>query len=167
VDASGPRPVAFANLGDAGFPQHALTGVGDKHRCEALEVKMPHKNRPPKGQNPRGGKREGAGRPPGPIGRGAAFKHLRELARSHTEEAVLTIVNIMRKSKDGWLRLACANAILDRSFGKPRQGEVVEQEDILTMKYPTLADIEADLIARGLPIDHLRAPKLIEHDNER
>jgi hypothetical protein len=132
-----------------------------------MEVKMPRKNRPPKGQNPRGGKREGAGRPPGPNGRGAAFKHLRELARSYTEEAVLTIVNIMRKSRDDRLRLDCANAILDRGFGKPREGEVVEQEDIVTATYPTLADVKAALIARGLPIDHMRLPKLIEHDNER
>jgi hypothetical protein len=127
-----------------------------QHRCEALEVKMPRIDRPPKGQNPRGGKREGAGRRPGPNGRGAAFKHLRELARSYTEEAVLTIVNIMRTSKDAWLRLACANAILDRGYGKPREGQVVEQEDKLTKEYETLADIEAELIAEGLPIDRLK-----------
>jgi hypothetical protein len=54
--------------------------VGDKYRCE--KVKMPRKNRPPKGQNPRGGKREGAGRPRGPT----AFKHLRELAQSGTPD---------------------------------------------------------------------------------
>ena len=117
---------------------------------------MPRIDRPPKGQNPWGGKREGAGRPPGPNGRGAAFKHLRELARSYTEEAVLTIVNIMRKSEDGWLCLACATAILDRAFGKPREGQVVEQEDNLTKKYETLADIEAELIAEGIPIDRLK-----------
>ena len=129
---------------------------------------MPRINRPPKGQNPRGGKREGAGRPPGPNGRGAAFKHLRELARSYTEEAVLTIVSIMRNSKeDGRLRLACANAILDRGYGKPREGEVVEQEDLLTTEYRTVDEIEAALIAKGIPIDRLRAPKLIEHDNDR
>jgi hypothetical protein len=129
---------------------------------------MPRKDRPPKGQNPHGGKREGAGRPPGPNGRGAAYKHLRELARSHTEDAIQTIVNIMRnKSNDAWVRLACADAILDRAFGKPREGHVVEQEDILTMEYPTVADVEADLIALGIPIDHWRAPKLIEPDNER
>ena len=87
---------------------------------------MPRQDRPPKGQNPRGGKREGAGRPPGPNGRGAAFKHLRELARSYTEEAVLTIVEMMRTAEDPWVGLACAKAILDRGFGKPRKGEVVE-----------------------------------------
>ena len=81
---------------------------------------MPRKDRPPKGQNPRGGKREGAGRPRGSSGRGAAFKHLRQLARSRTEEGLLTIVNIMRTAKDARLRLAAAKAILDRGFGKPR-----------------------------------------------
>ena len=129
---------------------------------------MPRTNRPPKGQNPHGGKREGAGRPPGPNGRGAAFKHLRELARSYTEEAVLTIVSIMHNSKeDGWLLLACAKTILDRGHGKPREGQVVEQEDMLTRTYPTLEDMEAAMIAEGIPIDRLRAPKLIDHDNER
>ena len=129
---------------------------------------MPRTNRPPKGQNPRGGKREGAGRPPGPNGRGAAFKHLRELARSHTEDAIQTIVNIMHnKSNDAWVRLACANAILDRGYGKPREGQVVEQEDMLTRTYPTLEDMEAAMIAEGIPIDRLRAPRLIAHDDER
>jgi hypothetical protein len=97
-----------------------------------MEVKMPRKNRPPKGTNPHGGKREGAGRPPGRHGRGAASKHVRELARSHTEESVLTIVNIMHTSTNARLRLACANALLDLGFGKPRQGQVVEQEDIVS-----------------------------------
>ena len=129
---------------------------------------MPRINRPPEGQNPHGGKREGAGRPRGPNGRGAAFKHLRELARSHTEDAIQTIVNIMNnKSNDAWVLLACANAILDRGYGKPREGEVVEQEDLATMEYQTVEEAEAALIAEGIPIDRLRAPKLIDHDNER
>ena len=114
---------------------------------------MPRINRPPEGQNPHGGKREGAGRPRGPNGRGAAFKHLRELARSHTEDTIQTIVNLMHdKSNDAWVRLACANAILDRGYGKPREGEVVEQEDLRTTPYQTLAEAEAELIAEGIPI---------------
>ena len=123
---------------------------------------MSRQDHPTKGQNRRGGKREGAGRPPGPNGRGAAFKHVRELARSHAAEAVLTIVSIMRKSEDGWLSLACANAILDRAFGKPPEAEVVEQQDNLISTYPTLAEAEAAVIASGIPLDRLRAPKLIE-----
>jgi hypothetical protein len=98
----------------------------------------------------------------GPNGRGAAFRHLRILARSHTQQALLTIVDIMQTSRDGWLRLAAANAILDRGFGKPVDGEVMEQLDRLATPYPTLAEIEADLIARGIPIDFLKAAKPIE-----
>jgi len=52
--------------------------------------------------------------------------------------------------------LDCAKTILDRAFGKPREGQVVEQEDKLTKEYETLADIEAELIAEGLPIDRLK-----------
>jgi hypothetical protein len=41
----------------------------------------------------------------------------------------------------------------------------IEQQDaVLQLEYPTLADIKADLIANGLPVDHLlKLPKLIEH----
>ncbi len=68
------------------------------------------RHRPPRGQNPRGGKREGAGRPRGPT----AFKHLRELAQSHTEDGLRTIAAMMNhKSNPARLRLAAANAILD------------------------------------------------------
>jgi hypothetical protein len=48
------------------------------------------------------------------------FKHLRELARSRTEEGLLAIVNIMRTAEDARLRLAAAEIILDLGFGKPR-----------------------------------------------
>jgi hypothetical protein len=32
------------------------------------------------------------------------------------------------------------------------------------MRYQTIDEIKAELIANGLPIDHLEAPKLIEHE---
>jgi hypothetical protein len=124
-------------------------------RCTTLELKMP-RHRPPGGQNPRGGKREGAGRPRGPT----AFKHLRDLARSRTEEGVLTIATVMRTSNNARLRLACAKAILDLGWGKPRKAEVVEQEDCLTAPDPpdqTLKQAAAAPIAERGPIDHLKA----------
>jgi hypothetical protein len=131
-----------------------------KHRCAALEVKMPGKNRPPKGQNPRGGKREGAGRPRGANGRGTPLKHIRELAQSHTEEGVLTIANMMRdESNNARVRFAAAKAILDLGWGKPRKAEVVEQEDCLTASDPpdqTLKQAAAAPIAERGPIDHLK-----------
>ncbi len=85
---------------------------------------MSSQDRPPKGQNRRGGKREGAGRPRGRKGGGAAFKELRELARAQTEDAILRIVDMMRTSDDPRLRLSAAKVILDRAFGKPRKGRI-------------------------------------------
>jgi hypothetical protein len=92
--------------------------------------------------------REGAGRPPGPTVP-SKYKILRDLACTYTEEAFETIVTLMRETKDEWLRLDCANAILDRGHGKPREHIAVEQQDIIAMKYPTLDEIKADLIAHG------------------
>jgi hypothetical protein len=102
----------------------------------------------------------------------------RRLGRDHTWEdwrqvgAALLIgrSGAMREAavnRPAGRRLACANAILDRGFGKPREEQVVEQEDLLTTEYRTVDEIEAALIAKGIPIDRLRAPKLIEHDNDR
>ena len=126
------------------------------------------RHRPPRGQNPRGGKREGAGRPRGPT----AFKHLRDLAQSGTEEAVLTIADMMNdKSNPARLRLAAAKAILERGWGKPRKAEVVEQEDFLTTPDPPdqrLGEAKVALIAEGLPIDRLKAqPNLIGTAKQR
>ena len=69
----------------------------------------------------------------------------------------------MRTSEDEWLRLACANVVLDRGHGKPRDHVTVEQQETIVARYPTFEEIKADLIRRGLPIDHMQAPKLIEH----
>ena len=119
------------------------------------------------GRRNNGGRREGAGRPPGPAVP-SKYKMLRDLARTYTEEAFETIVTLMRETKDERLRLACANAILDRGHGKPRDHIAVEQQEVLRASYPTLEEVKADLIAHGLPIDHLlNMPKLIEPDPKR
>jgi hypothetical protein len=115
------------------------------------------KYRPPTGQNPRGGKREGAGRPRGPT----AFKHLHDLARSRTEEAIGTIAGMMNDaSNPARLQLDAANAILDLGWGKPRKAEVVEQEDCLTTLAPPdqrLKQAAAAPIAEDRPQDGLKA----------
>jgi len=54
-----------------------------------------------------------------------------------------------------------------RAYGKPPKGEVVEREEILATPYPTVDEIRAKLIARGLPVDHLIPEKLIKYDDER
>ena len=47
---------------------------------------------------------------------------IRSLARSHTETAIKTLVGIMQESKaPPAARVAAAQAILDRGWGKPSQ----------------------------------------------
>ena len=69
---------------------------------------------------PRGGRREGAGRPVG--SRSRANVDLREAAQTFTRSAVATLATIMRdKEQPAAARVSAANAILDRAHGKPKQ----------------------------------------------
>lgn len=55
-----------------------------------------------------------------PGGRPHLPKHVRDLARSHTEEAIATLVTIMRdENEKGSPRARAAEAILDRAWGTP------------------------------------------------
>jgi hypothetical protein len=89
---------------------------------------MARKDRKPDGRRFNGGKRQGAGRPPGPAG-GPKWRTLRDLAATYSEEAIETLRSMMHNSKDDWLRLACANALLDRGHGKPRETAIFEQQE--------------------------------------
>lgn len=67
-----------------------------------------------------GGYREGAGRPRG--AKNKATLELKGLAQQHTEDALKTLVEIMLSAESSdKARVAAANAILDRGFGKPHQ----------------------------------------------
>ena len=44
--------------------------------------------------------------------------HVRELAREHSEEAIETLVDLMRHAKSDAARGAAAQALLDRGYGK-------------------------------------------------
>ena len=72
----------------------------------------------------RGGKRPGAGRPPGAVDpvKAAHKKTLEELAREHTDVAIQTLIDVCT----GLLmppaaRVTAANSLLDRGYGKPVQ----------------------------------------------
>jgi hypothetical protein len=71
----------------------------------------------------RGGKRPGAGRPQG--GKSRATKQakatLSELARAHTATALKVLVDVASTGESESARVAAANAILDRAYGKPSQ----------------------------------------------
>lgn len=56
-----------------------------------------------------------------PGGRPKATTELREMARSHTAEAVATLASVMRKGKTEQARVIAANALLDRGYGKAMQ----------------------------------------------
>lgn len=76
---------------------------------------------------PVGGKRAGAGRPKGTPNKATAS--IRDAARSYTEDALRTLVEVMNdKEQPGRARVGAANAILDRGYGKPKQ-EVGAQLD--------------------------------------
>jgi hypothetical protein len=67
-----------------------------------------------------GGARPGAGRPAGQPNK--ATRELKELAQQYTEEAVLTLAEVMRNDEaPAVARVTAAVAILDRGHGKPRQ----------------------------------------------
>ena len=77
---------------------------------------------------PSGGYRPGAGRPPGSPNKSTReqTKNISELARSYTQEALETLVDVARNGRSDASRVAAANALLDRGFGKPKPVEVSE-----------------------------------------
>jgi len=72
-------------------------------------------------------KRRGPGKPfaPGvsgnPSGRPRVICELRDLARQHTRKAIQTLVTVMQSGESDSARVAAANALLDRGFGKPNR----------------------------------------------
>ena len=61
-----------------------------------------------------------------PGGRPKADARVKELAREWTETAINALVEVCKKGKDEKARVAAANALLDRAWGKPAQSVEVE-----------------------------------------
>jgi len=79
----------------------------------------------------RGGFREGAGRPSGSTNKSSPeqSQRLSELAKTYTEDALQTLVDVARNGRADAARVSAANALLDRAYGKPavkQEQEVVE-----------------------------------------
>jgi hypothetical protein len=81
---------------------------------------------------PRGGRREGAGRPKGSKDKKARSapviiasveekRELRAAAREYTDDALNTLAEICKTSDSDTARVSAANALLDRGYGKPLQ----------------------------------------------
>ena len=67
----------------------------------------------------RGGRRAGAGRPLGSPNK--LTRPLKELAALHTEGCIAVLVQLRDHAEAEQVRLAAANALLDRGHGRPRQ----------------------------------------------
>ena len=67
----------------------------------------------------RGGRRPGAGRPLGVPNK--LTRPIRELAALHSEDCIAVLVELRDHAEAEQVRLAAANALLDRGHGKPRQ----------------------------------------------
>ena len=80
----------------------------------------------------RGGYREGAGRPLGSSNKCATeqSQRLSELAKTYTEEALLTLADVARNGRTDAARVSAANSLLDRAYGKPVTKEANEIIDL-------------------------------------
>ena len=73
-----------------------------------------------------GGIREGSGRPLGATNKVTSELklNLSELPREHTNDAVDTLVEVMKSGQSDSARIAAATAILNRVYGKPSMTRV-------------------------------------------
>jgi Family of unknown function (DUF5681) len=79
-----------------------------------------------------------------PKGRPSIEGPVEVLARARTEEALRTLVELMRTGVPDAVKGAAANALLNRGWGMPRQTVGVEA-DLKPVEQMTLAEVEAEL----------------------
>jgi hypothetical protein len=81
--------------------------------------------------NGHGGRRVGAGRPPGSVNQSTidAKARLSELARQHCGLALDVLARVAENGQSETARIAAACALLDRGFGKPREASISQYAD--------------------------------------
>lgn len=100
-----------------------------------------------------------------PGGRPKELGHVRELARAHTEEALATLVEIMRNGETDRARAAAAEVLLDRAWGRAAQPLEhrtetlsLDQESVeliqKAMRGPGVIDLETSEFAYALGSPH-------------
>ena len=101
----------------------------------------------------RGGRRPGAGRPRGVPNK--LSRPLRELAALHTEDCIAVLVQLRDRAEAEHVRLAAANALLDRGHGRPRQEIDGHDEGPMTI-----------IIQRFTPPPELEVRPALEYDSQ-
>ena len=85
-----------------------------------------------------GGRRGGAGRPAGVPNKATREQgaRLSELAKSYTDIALITLLDVAMNGSSDTARIAAANSILDRGYGKPKADleEVVDLPAIVIQR---------------------------------
>jgi hypothetical protein len=84
-----------------------------------------------------------------PSGRPALLREVRDLARVHTAEAIETLAAIMRDSEKDLARVAAANALLDRGWGKPGNAGPDDAEKEISGAAETLTAEQVQALARA------------------
>jgi hypothetical protein len=77
----------------------------------------------------------GKGRPKGSLNKATA--DIKAAAQVYTEDALATLAQIMKAGESEAARVAAANSILDRGFGKPRQSMDVDATSDMTIEIVT------------------------------
>ena len=75
-----------------------------------------------------GGRRSGSGRPAGAVNKSSTeqTKRLSELAKTHCEDAITTLLDVAKNGRTDAARVSAANALLDRGYGRPSIQEEAE-----------------------------------------
>jgi hypothetical protein len=90
-----------------------------------------------------------------PGGRPKVLGEVQDLARQHTTDAVETLASIMRdKNAVPAARVAAANAILDRGYGKPPQHISGEFSQRYVAELPEVCEDADDWERRYAPKRH-------------
>ena len=73
-----------------------------------------------------------------PGGRPKVVAEIRQLARERGPEAIAALVKVMTKGKSEAARVAAANALLDRGWGRPKQWDESEVTHRYVVELPSV-----------------------------
>jgi hypothetical protein len=86
-----------------------------------------------------------------PGGRPKVVAEIRQLARERGPEAIAALVKVMTKGKSEAARVAAANALLDRGWGRPKQWDESEVTHRYVVELPAVLTKAAWLAKYGEP----------------